>query len=227
MTYKGSGVNMKYDFLESSEYYHIKYSNFSTKIIIPIFLFFLLVIAILCVTPKVVQVNSIGTIIPNEEESIVEIHQDKIIKKITDNNQTIEKGEVIVTYDDGETVSAPSSGILSYSEQENSPSQLSILPFQGSNLTVVTSVNQQDIGEISKDQKVSFRYGDELLSGKVVRKSPTATIDGDHIGFEVYIDIISSNENEEIYRPYFSVGEVYIQTDKTSYIKYIIDSIFL
>lgn len=202
--------------LESTDYYNIKYRNFSNKIIIPIFILLVIAIFILWKTPKIVQVETTGTITPTETLQEVKIEEEKKIKKNNiKESREVSKGDTLIEYNDGTKVKSISNGVFITTNSKEGE----VFPKKNKELNFTSYINPQQISQVKSGQKVSIQYGDDFLSGKVFDVDTVGTIVEEEMVYKVEIRVEKIVDNSQF--PYFSTGNMHIQVDKMSFIEFL------
>ncbi|MDR2833224.1 MAG: bacteriocin secretion accessory protein [Streptococcaceae bacterium] len=85
---------------ESTEFYHKRYQNFSTIIILPIFFLFLFLVIFSMFAKKEITIKSTGEIVPTHIIGKIQSTSNQtIIENNLENNKEIKKGEVLISYD--------------------------------------------------------------------------------------------------------------------------------
>lgn len=95
---------METKFLESSEFYQRRYDNFSTLIILPICFAVVALITFSFFGKKEITVKSVGEIVPSNVISVVQsTSNDLIVTNNLKENREVHKGDVLITYDTGQS----------------------------------------------------------------------------------------------------------------------------
>lgn len=85
--------------LESSEFYNIRYRNFSTIIILPIFLLLVSVAVIIFFLKREVTVKSTGRIVPKRVVDVVQAtSENEILGNYLENGKIVKTGDVIIRF---------------------------------------------------------------------------------------------------------------------------------
>lgn len=210
---------MDNEIFESSEFYQLRYNNFSIKIIMPIFILTISFIAVLFIVPKTIKIQTQGVFIPSKNEIPIEISDSKEIKtKFPKDRVQINEGETLLTYETGETITSPVDGDI-YIDDENN--QVIILPRDKNKIFIKAYVTQEEISHIEIGQEVSIQYNKELLNGVVNNVSKVVTFVDNEPLFEV---IIKSNTSKNY--PFYAMSNIFIKVDQKTYAKYIYNQLF-
>jgi hypothetical protein len=223
------------EYLKSTEFYDHKFKNFSTLIIIPSFLFLLVILLFLFFTKKENVISTTGQIQPLHPIVTVPMSNKEIINNNLGEGKTINKGDTLSTYNN-KLLRVTSNGIIHLRNKPFSKNDLSrkiliqIYPVISGqeNIKVRFKVSPNVIGEIKRNQKMKFfvssKPSEQLtINGKIqsVDIVPTSTKDGDFFYAEA---IVKNKRNNELY--YGEKGRVSIILGKEKYIDYLIEKIF-
>ncbi|KOY76871.1 hypothetical protein RZ54_05960 [Apilactobacillus kunkeei] len=215
---------MNKELFESTEFYNKRYQNFSTIIIIPIFILLLGIMAFVFIGRMDITVNGSGTVMPvNRVINVTNNPKESIVKKPI-NNDVIKKHQVIIKYKNGETIKSPISGTF---YKSNSKKMLgSIYPTISTKNKLMTKVyvTGKDIGSIKKGQKVTMSLSNNkqnnLVKGYVKDYSSLPETYKGNSYYEVKC-YLSPNKNNVKNIFYGMIGKVTIGTSKVSIAKYI------
>lgn len=210
--------------LESTEFYNKRYQNFSTIIIIPIFVLVLGIILFMSIGRIDVTVSSNGNVMPlNKVINIPNNQNSKIIKQPT-NNELIKKNQIVIQYKNGKKVKSSADGV--FYKSKSTKYLGSIYPNINTKNKLMTKVyvTSKDIGSIKKGQKINMSLHNNkqnnLVKGYVKDYSylPETYKGNSYYEVTCYLRPNESNINDIFYG---MDGQITINTGKISVIKYI------
>lgn len=215
---------MNKELFESTEFYNKRYQNFSTIIIIPIFILLLGIMAFMFIGKMDITVNGNGTVMPVNKVINVTNNQNEDIVKQPTNNEIIKKNQTIIKYKNGEKIKSPINGNFYKSNSDKSLG--SIYPTINTNNKLMTKVyvTGKDISSIKKGQKVTMSLPNNkqnnLVRGYVKDYSslPETYKGNSYYAVTCYINPNKSNIKKIFYG---MNGQVTINTSKVSIAKYI------
>ncbi|TPR42352.1 HlyD family efflux transporter periplasmic adaptor subunit [Apilactobacillus micheneri] len=215
---------MNKELFESTEFYNKRYQNFSTIIIIPLFVLLLGIMAFMFIGKMDITVNSSGTIMPVNKVINVTNDQKISIVKQPYNNEMIRKNQTLIKYENGEKIKSPINGIF---YKNNSEKNLgSIYPTINTKNKLMTKVyvTGKDIGSIKKGQTVTMTLPNNkqnnLVKGYVKDYS---SLPETYKGNSYYAVTCYLNPNKnDIKNVFYGMnGKININTSKVSIAKYV------
>lgn len=122
---------MKPEFLESAEFYNRRYHNFSSRVIIPMFLLLVFLLGFATLAEKEMSLSTRATVEPSRIlANIQSTSNNRILVNHLEENKLVKKGDLLVQYQEGaEGVQAEAYG-----------SQLNMLKDQKSNWSICKKV---------------------------------------------------------------------------------------
>ncbi|WP_105964423.1 HlyD family efflux transporter periplasmic adaptor subunit [Apilactobacillus micheneri] len=217
---------MNKELFESTEFYNKRYKNFSTIIIIPIFILLLGLIVFIFMGKMEITVNGSGNIMPvSKIVNVTSSNNINIVKKPI-NNQIINKGQTIIKYKDGKKVKSPFKGIFYKNNDSDSKSLGHVYPTINNTNKLMTKVyvTSKDIVSVQKGQKITMSLPNDkknmLIKGYVKDYSSLPTTYKENIYYVVTCYL--NPNNKDIKNILYGMnGNVSINTSKVSMLEYI------
>lgn len=207
---------------ESTEFYTKRYDNFSTLIIIPTLVLFLVIFIVILLGKVDITVTGNGSVLPNRLINVNITKNRHIIYKVT-NNMIVKKNQTILKYDNGRSIKSPVDGIV---YQNNSEKIIRIYPTINKKNGLVTKVyvSGKDIGSINKGQRAFITLPNNnksiVISGYVKDYSLIPNTYHNNSYYEV-ICYLSPKELVDKGVLYGMNGKVTIITNKVSILEYL------
>lgn len=182
------------------------------------------------------KVNGSGKLVPETDENLTE-SESKVVDSVSvANDDVVKKGDTLVTFTDGTTLTAPSDGTISSlkvvagSRVQAQQAILHITDYKHFN--TVISVDELDIPKVKKDQKVNITvnaYPDKTYAGTVSKIADEGTVTNGVSSFDVTVhltkspsslkagmtttaDIISNKKSNVLYVPVDAIHKAGNQT---------------
>lgn len=164
--------------------------------------------------------STTGTLIPNETENLVGTGN------VTDLNakvgDTVEKDQVLATYDSGLTLKAGIAGTVTEvnikTGQPDTAAQqgkASIVISDLANLKVQLALSNSEARQVKVDQKTNISSGGQDYTGKVTEKDPTATISQGTNGAATLGAVVTFDDKpKELYAGFAADVTITIATEK-------------
>jgi len=145
------------------------------------------------------KVSGSGSLVPTTDEDI-KTDESKIIDEVlVDENQTVSKGDELVTFTDGTDLVAPAAGTITsvnvYSGSRVNPGQVIAHLTNYKDLSTVIKVDELDIPDVKVGQDVNIivnAFPDNKYTGKVTSIAKEGTVSNGVSSFDVTVHLTSS-----------------------------------